>query len=154
MKKLPLIFLYLSFSLSNFAHANNEQVRKVDLIKNIYKIELGSPSRTDTLKANATPEFRKILNTRDSIHSKFGGEYCDWVRYVYIPGNDSDTKYSGMKFTVLSNGLVRAQGKNFGEKFHRDFKVKCDVKSCKVDDVYDPESYKIEMQQLAKKPYC
>ena len=55
---------------------------------------------------------------------------------------------------VLSNGLVRAQGKNFGEKFHRDFKVKCDVKSCKVDDVYDPESYKIEMQQLAKKPYC
>ena len=42
MKKLPLIFLYLSFSLSNFAHANNEQVRKVDLIKNIYKIELSS----------------------------------------------------------------------------------------------------------------
>ena len=127
---------------------------KLNFEVNIYKIELSSLSRTDTLKANATPEFRKILNTRDSIHSKFGGEYCDWVRYVYIPGNDSDTKYSGMKFTVLSNGLVRAQGKNFGEKFHRDFKVKCDVKSCKVDDVYDPESYKIEMQQLAKKPYC
>ena len=38
MKKLPLIFLYLSFSLSNFAHANNEQVRKVDLIKIFIKL--------------------------------------------------------------------------------------------------------------------
>lgn len=106
------------------------------------------------MKANATPEFKKILNARDSIHSKFDGEVCAWVRYIFIPGVDSDTKMNTMKFTVLNNGLVRAQGKNFGENFHRDFKVKCDTKSCKIDDVYDPKSYKNEMQQLAKKPYC
>lgn len=47
-----------------------------------------------------------------------------------------------MKFTVLDNGLVRAQGVNFGEKFHIDYQVQCHGQSCKIEDIYDPYSYK------------
>lgn len=137
-----------------FAHANSEQTRKIELLKRVYKIELGGTSKMDSLKSNATPEFKKVLNIRDAIHSRYGGEYCDWVRVVYFPGQDHDIKLSQMKFSTLSNGLVRAEGINFGEKFHRDFKVNCNAQSCKIDDVYEPASYKNEMKRLAKNPYC
>lgn len=152
MKKF-IIFPVLFLSSFNFAQANNEQLRKIELVQGIYKSEL-MLTQEDTLKLNATPELKKILNTRDAIHSQFGGEYCDWVRNIYIPGQDYNTKLNQMKFSVLNNGLVRAQGVNFGKKFHRDFKVSCDTKSCKIDDVFDPNSYKEEMKELAKKPSC
>ena len=153
MKKTALLSLLLLSTFGN-TYAKNEDPRKVTLVKKIYVAELSSSPQSDLLKKNATPELRKLLDARDRIHSKFGGEYCDWVRSLYDPGNDFDTKVGQMKFTTLNSGLIRASGTNFGEKFHRDFKVQCDAQSCKIDDIYDPNSYKLELQQLVKKPYC
>ncbi|WP_227554757.1 MULTISPECIES: hypothetical protein [Acinetobacter] len=153
MKKIALLTFLLFGTLSN-VYAKNDDLRKIQLIKKIYATELSLNPPNNMLEKNATPELKSLLNSRDRIHSRFGGEYCDWARSLYVPGNDFDTKVGQMKFTTLNNGLIRASGTSFGEKFHRDFKVQCDTSSCKIDDIYDPNSYKKEMQQLVKKPYC
>ena len=108
----------------------------------------------DILKLHASKELRLLIQKRDAIADRHEGDMCEWVRQVLLPGNDSDVKANQIKYSVLANGRVRAQAKNFGKSFHVDFDVKCDAQGCKIADVYDPGSYKKELLSIVKKGTC
>ena len=108
----------------------------------------------DVLKLHASKELRLLIQKRDAIADRHEGGMCGWVRQVLIPGNDYDVRANKIKYSVLPNGRVRAQAKNFGESFHVDFDVKCDAQGCKITDVYDPGSYRKELISIVKNGTC
>ncbi|WP_374974259.1 DUF805 domain-containing protein [Acinetobacter venetianus] len=135
-----------------------ETVIKLDFIKQVYSDELNEDTwnnHIDVLEKYASYELRKIISKRNDVSSRYPGEQCDWV-YMgqLIPGNDRDTRLEDMQFTMLDNGLVRAEFYNFGKKHQVDFDIQCDGQECKIADVYEPNSYKQELQQIVQKGVC
>ncbi len=156
MNRLLIFALFpLSFASNSFAETAQQNSAKINLIKKIYAIKINEElSNTDLIKQNAADELKQLISRRDGLELNYPGEMCDWVRNLLIPGNDFNVKLNQMKFTVLNNGLVRAQGVNFGENFHVDYQVQCTGQSCKIEDIYDPNSYKKELYMIIRKNKC
>lgn len=151
-----LLTITLLFFASNvFAESTPQNTAKINFIKKIYAMQISEQYlNVDLVKQNAANELKQLISRRDGLELNYPGEMCDWVRNILIPGNDFDVKLNKMKFTILNNGLVRAQGNNFGKPFHIDYQVQCTDKSCKIEDIYDPNSYKKELISIIRKNKC
>jgi hypothetical protein len=153
--KLKIFLTALCILSSGTGYANSSQQEKITFVKKVYKDQLNEDlMEIDILKLHASKELRLLIQKRDAIADRHEGDMCEWVRQVLLPGNDSDVKANQIKYSVLANGRVRAQAKNFGKSFHVDFDVKCDAQGCKIADVYDPGSYKKELLSIVKKGTC
>ena len=132
----------------------DETEAKLAFVKEVYSNELNEDlMRVDVIKLHAASELKQLILKRDDI-SMQAGEMCDWVRSVLIYGQDHDTRLEDMQFNMLDNGLVRAEYYNFGDKHHLDFDIQCDVQECKIADIYGPNSYKQELQEIVKNNFC
>ena len=133
-----------------------ETAIKLDFIKQVYTDELSEDTwnnHIDVLEKYASSELRKIISKRNDVSSRYPGEQCDWV-YMgqLIPGNGGpEVRLDEIQFKILENGFVRASFINFGEKHQIDFDVQCDGQECKIADIYEPNSYKQELQQIVQK---
>ncbi|RZG43304.1 hypothetical protein [Acinetobacter wuhouensis] len=144
-----------SFTSNVFAEAAPQNQAGINFIKKIYAMKISENYlNVDLVKQNSGNELKQLISRRDALELRYPGEMCNWVRNLLIPGNDFDVKLNQMKFTVLGNGLIRAQGVNFGEKFHIDYQVQCYGQSCKIEDIYDPKSYKTELISIIRKNKC
>ncbi|MDB9693866.1 hypothetical protein QWI49_14160 [Acinetobacter nosocomialis] len=142
-------------STTSIAATDKQPIEQINFVKKVYMMAVSDKYMgVDILKQNSSSELKQLLSRRDTIALRHKGEMCEWVRNVLIPGNDYDVHVNQMKFSVLNNGLVRAQGKNFGENFQVDFKVQCDGKNCQIDDIYTPDSYKKEVIAIVKNKQC
>lgn len=151
---IALLF-FASFTPNVFAESTSQNLAKINFIKKIYSMKISEQYlNIDIVKQNSANELKQLISRRDALELKYPGEMCEWVRNLLIPGNDFDVKLNKMKFTLLNNGLVRAQGVNFGEKFHIDYQVQCHGQSCKIEDIYDPYSYKKELISVITKNKC
>lgn len=149
--KLKIFLTALCILSSGTGYANSSQQEKINFVKKVYEDHL---NEDDVLKLHASKELRLLIQKRDAIADRHEGDMCEWVRQVLIPGNDYDVRANKIKYSVLPNGRVRAQAKNFGESFHVDFDVKCDAQGCKITDVYDPGSYRKELISIVKNGTC
>ncbi|AXJ90718.1 MULTISPECIES: hypothetical protein [Acinetobacter] len=142
-------------STTSIAATDKQPLEQINFVKKVYMMAVSDKYMgVDILKQNSSSELKQLLSRRDTIALRHKGEMCEWVRNVLIPGNDYDVRVNQMKFSALSNGLIRAQGKNFGESFQVDFKVQCDGKNCQIDDIYIPDSYKKEVMAIVKNNQC
>ncbi|MGB9040401.1 MAG: hypothetical protein WCC23_18090 [Acinetobacter calcoaceticus] len=142
-------------STASLAATDKQPFEQINFVKKVYMMAVSDRYMgVDILKQNSSSELKQLLSRRDTIALRNKGEMCEWVRNLLIPGNDYDVRVNQMKFSVLSNGLVRAQGKNFGENFQVDLKVQCDGKNCQIDDIYIPDSYKKEVMAIIKNNQC
>ena len=154
MNRILSITLLL-FASNAFAESTSQDLAKINFIKKMYAMKISEQYlNIDIVKQNSANELKQLISRRDALELKYSGEMCDWVRNLLIPGNDFDVKLNKMKFTLLDNGLVRAQGVNFGEKFHIDYQVQCHGQACKIEDIYDPYSYKKELISIVTKNKC
>lgn len=153
--KLKIFLTALCILSSGTGYANSSQQEKINFVKKVYEDHLNEDLMgIDVLKLHASKELRLLIQKRDAIADRHEGYMCEWVRQVLIPGNDYDVRANKIKYSVLPNGRVRAQAKNFGESFHVDFDVKCDAQGCKITDVYDPGSYRKELISIVKNGTC
>lgn len=142
-------------STTSIAATDKQPFEQINFVKKVYMMAVSDKYMgVDILKQNSSSELKQLLSRRDTIALRHKGEMCEWVRNVLIPGNDYDVRVNQMKFSILNNGLVRAQGKNFGESFQVDFKVQCEGKNCQIDDIYIPDSYKKEVIAIVKNNQC
>ena len=154
MKSYSLFALLLSgtcLSTSAFAQTPTQFIKKV------YADHLNEDLiSVDAIRLHAAKELRGLILQRDAIAERHLGDMCEWVEYAFplIPGNDYDTRLNQMKFTQLSNGRVRAQGSNFGERFSLDFEVSCKSNDCKIENIYTPQNYKNQMRQIVRAGTC
>jgi len=134
MKKLYFSSLVLLLVSSTVIAASDLQsTTQVNFIKNIYSMAVSDKFMgVDIVKHYGSVELKQLIIKRDAIADRNQGEMCDWVRNVLIPGQDYDVRVNQMKFSRLDNGLIRAQGKNFGKNFQVDFKVQCDAQKCNI----------------------
>ncbi|ENV48772.1 hypothetical protein [Acinetobacter brisouii] len=153
--KLKTLLSALCILFSSTVYADSLEQEKINFVKKVYEDQLNEDLMgVDVLKLHASKELRLLIQKRDAIADLHEGEMCGWVRQVLIPGNDHDVRANKIKYSVLSNGLVRAQAKNFGESFHVDLDIKCDAQGCKITDIYDPGSYKKELISIVKNGTC
>ncbi|MFW1798519.1 hypothetical protein ACG9YX_00505 [Acinetobacter nematophilus] len=151
---ITLLF-FASFTSNVFAESTSQNLAKINFIKKIYAMKISEQYlNIDIVKQNSANELKQLISRRDALELKYPREMCEWVRNLLIPGNDFDVKLSKMKFTLLNNGFVRAHGVNFGEEFHIDYQVQCHGQSCKIEDIYDPYSYKKELIFIITKNKC
>lgn len=136
------------------SHANNTDQQKINFMKQVYQDVLNDDLSVDVLELHASSQLRMFIQHRDAIAIRNQGEMCDWVRSVFIPGNDHDTVASQINYSILNNGRVRVQAKNFGEAFQIDYDVQCNLMGCKINDLYDPDSYKQELISIVKNGTC
>ncbi|AOA60025.1 hypothetical protein BFG52_14990 [Acinetobacter larvae] len=59
-----------------------------------------------------------------------------------------------MQYTVLSDGRIRVEAVNFGEKIRIDFELDCQDERCKINDIFAPQSYKKELIEIVKHERC
>ena len=136
--KSALTFMVSALLCSGIAHAQTP----VEFAKKVYSDALNDDlMAVDIVKLHGSPDLRRLIDRRDRIAQAHQGEMCEWVYNPLIPGNDVDTRLKQMKFTQLSNGRVRAQGKNLGYPFKVDLAVQCSGDTCKIADLYNPDSY-------------
>lgn len=157
MNRVLLISLLFggSFTSNVFAEATQQTQVRINLIKKIYAMKISEKYlNVDIVKKNSGNDLKQLISRRDALELKYPEEMCEWVRNLLIPGNDFDVKLNQMNFTALNNGLIRAQGINFGEKFHVDYQVQCHGQSCTIEDIYDPNSYKAELVSIIRKNKC
>ena len=155
LMKLQTILLGCLVSVCSISYADTT-LNKVKFIKKVYADQLNDDLISiDIVKLHAGKELRRLIDQRDAIADEHLGDMCSWVgEGNVIPGNDFDVKLHQMKFSVLNNGRVRAQGKNFGENFHVDFEVQCQGESCTIADVYDPNSLKKTLTKVVQQRLC
>ena len=129
---------------------------KLDFVKKVYTDVLNDDLRgVDIIKLHASPQLKQLIIQTQEISNQTE-EPCDWVRDydILIQGQDFDIKLDEMNFHILDNGLVRADFYNFGKKHQVDFDIQCDGQECKIADVYEPNSYKQELQKIVQKGVC
>ena len=129
---------------------------KLDFVKKVYTDVLNDDLRgIDIIKLHASPQLKQLIIQTQEISNQTE-EPCDWVRDydILIQGQDFDIKLDEMNFHILDNGLVRADFYNFGKKHQVDFDIQCDGQECKIADVYEPNSYKQELQKIVQKGVC
>ena len=154
MKKI-LTAVLLGMTASCFGYANQQSSAQIDFIKKRYVDRINKQlSGMDVIKKHSSTDLRQWISKTDAIADANVGDMCDWVYDPMIPGQDSDTRLNQLKYTTLSNGRVRVQGQNFGEKFQIDYEIQCDSKGCKINDLFDPKSYKQLLKSAAQKKLC
>ncbi|MGA4854482.1 DUF805 domain-containing protein [Acinetobacter haemolyticus] len=129
---------------------------KLDFVKKVYTDVLNDDLReVDIIKLHASLQLKQLIIQTQEIPNQTE-EPCDWVRDydILIQGQDFDMKLADMSFHILDNGLVRAGFINFGVKHQIDFDVQCNGQECKITDIYEPNSYKQELQQIVQKGVC
>lgn len=129
---------------------------KLDFVKKVYTDVLNDDLKgIDIIKLHASPQLKQLIIQTQEISNQTE-EPCDWVRDydILIQGQDFDIKLDEMNFHILDNGLVRADFYNFGKKHQVDFDIQCDGQECKIADVYEPNSYKQELQKIVQKGVC
>lgn len=137
------------------SETNNAQ-EKINTVKKAYaefiKGEMGDEG---VLRRYGSNDFRQILRQLEAISDRNEGEQCEWQGgNVIVPGQDYDVKLNQIRYSVLQNGRIRAQAKNFGKNFTVDFDVQCTSLNCSIADVYTPQSYKKELASYARKGKC
>lgn len=154
MKKI-LTAVLLGMTASSFSYANQQSSAQINLIKKLYTDRINKQqSGMEVIKKHSSTDLRQWIIKTDAIADANAGDMCDWVYDPMIPGQDFDTRLNQLKYTTLSNGRVRVQGQNFGEKFQIDYELQCDNKGCKINDLFDPKSYKQLLKSAAQKKLC
>lgn len=154
MKKY-LVLLCATVLFSSQGYANQTTTKQIEFMKKVYADRLNEDLMgVDIIKLHGSADLRQWIKKTDAIADANLGEMCEWVYEPMIPGNDSDVKMNQLKFSTLTNGLVRVQGKNFGRPFHIDYEVQCTTQGCKINDLFDPKSYKAFLKDVAKKGRC
>lgn len=143
------------FSSMGYAATDNAQ-KKIKVVKQVYVDFLqGGMGDEGVLRQHGTQDFVQILKKLDAISNRNAGEQCEWQgSNVIVPGQDYDLRLNQIGYSVLQNGRIRVQAKNFGEKFTVDFDVQCTTVNCKISDVYLPYSYKKQLATYAQKGKC
>lgn len=150
-----LLLSLLTALTSTLTHADDQSSIQINFMKTTYTHLLNNQlSGIDVLKKFSTTDLNQWIKKTDAIADAHLGEMCDWVYDPMLPGQDHDIRLSQLKYTILHNGRVRVQGINFGEKFQIDYELKCDHQRCKINDLWDPQSYKQKLKHIAKQGAC
>ncbi len=136
--------------------AVNQTQLKINTVKSVYaaimKNEYGDEG---VMRDYGTNDMRQVLRQLEAIADRNDGDQCNWQGGNYIiPGQDWDLKLNQIRYSVLQNGRIRAQAKNFGKPFTVDFDVQCKDSICRVSDVFTPASLKNEWKKYARKGVC
>ena len=157
--QIKIIFIgVMVLSLSSISSAVDTNAQeKIQIVKKHYNSLLDGSAlgEDEAIRRYGSHELRQILKKLEVISDHNEGDQCEWqAAGVLIPGQDTDLTANKIQYSVLQNGRVRVQAKNFGQSFKVDFDVKCTNLGCSITDFYTPQSYKNMMASYARKGQC
>lgn len=153
--KPSVVIVAATLFCSGLSYAEQQSSTAIHFMKKVYADRLNEDLMgVDIVKLHGSADLRQWIKKTDAIADAHLGDMCEWVYDPMIPGQDTDVRLNQLKYTTLSNGRIRVQGKNFGRPFQVDYEVKCDPQGCKINDVYNPSSYKQYLKDVAKKGQC
>lgn len=157
LKKLGIILAITGLGLvSNVAWANNQA--KIATLKKAYKVAKYSQYASVDLK-KLIQEFNYLEKKYiDFEENPLGCEVAE--HYDMGLGNDPDTSNLKIKYTILSNGDVKAEWKEYnGGKTSVVYKMTCKGSKCEINDIIshgqsNKDSYRKLIQQFKTKGTC
>ena len=136
--------------------AVNQTQMKINTVKSVYAAIMKNGNGDEqVLRDYGTNDMRQVLRQLEAIADRSDDGMCGWQgASVLINGQDWDFELHQIRYSVLQNGRIRAQAKNFGKPFTVDFDVQCKDSICRVSDVFTPASLKNEWKKYARKGVC
>ncbi|TCM62819.1 hypothetical protein EC844_12365 [Acinetobacter calcoaceticus] len=155
--KLQACLLTVGLIVATGAYADTaaQSTEKINFLKKVYADALNEDLMgVDVVKLHGSKELRALIGKRDAIADAHQGDMCEWVENTLIPGQDYDVKAHQIQYTALSNGRIQVRAKNFGQPFKIDFDVKCNAGTCKIADLFNPQSFKQSVTNIVRKGTC